>query len=336
MSIMSVSDIRNLDINPRIIDIILRANLDTFEKILSLSIPELSLLTKLGKRDVSALISAVSEACLTSKIVSAFKLSVDVSSNSYHHDTISTGCKSIDTLLHGGLKTRIVTEITGESSTGKTQLCLQLSLHVQLPKKLGGLSSGAAYICTEHSFPMKRFIQLVNIHKKKNISFKCHNFMDNVFISQIGDLNCLWHCLKQDLPSLLSGRNVKLIVLDSVAALFRCEYTANDWLKRQQDLHNLGSLLHKFSYTYGAAVVCTNQVTSVIENTNHCQSSHLKPALGLYWSSLITNRLMLSRTHHDPDSVCFNSLRTMQVLFSPYLPSEKCNFVVTSDGVKDS
>lgn len=333
---MSASDIRNLDINPRIIGTVLRANLDTFEKILSLSVPELSLLTKLSKRDVSVLISAVSEACLTSEIVSAFKLSLNVCPESCHHDTVSMGCNSVDLLLHGGLRTRTITEIGGESSTGKTQFCLQLSLHVQLPKKLGGLSSGAAYICTEHSFPIKRFIQLVNVYKKKHSSFKCHNFMDNVFICQIGDLNCLWHCLKRDLPALLSGRNVKLIVIDSVAALFRCEYTINDGLKRQRDLHNLGSLVRKFSDTYGAAVVCTNQVTSVITSTNNSgQSSHLKPALGLYWSTLITNRLMLSRMHHDPDSACFNSLRTMQVLFSPYLPSEKCNFVITSDGVKD-
>ena len=35
-----------------------------------------------------------------------------------------------------------LTEIAGESASGKTQLCLQLCLSVQLPLDLGGLDSG--------------------------------------------------------------------------------------------------------------------------------------------------------------------------------------------------
>ena len=42
----------------------------------------------------------------------------------------------------GGLLLRGITEIVGESSAGKTQLCLQLCLSVQLPIKHGGLNGG--------------------------------------------------------------------------------------------------------------------------------------------------------------------------------------------------
>ena len=41
---------------------------------------------------------------------------------------------------------RGITEITGESAAGKTQLCIQLCLSVQLPKELGGLAGGT---CSE-------------------------------------------------------------------------------------------------------------------------------------------------------------------------------------------
>ena len=44
--------------------------------------------------------------------------------------------------LSGGLLSQVVTEISGESATGKTQICLQLCLTVQLPAGLGGLNSG--------------------------------------------------------------------------------------------------------------------------------------------------------------------------------------------------
>ena len=42
----------------------------------------------------------------------------------------------------GGLLLRGITEIVGESAAGKTQLCLQLCLSVQLPIKHGGLNGG--------------------------------------------------------------------------------------------------------------------------------------------------------------------------------------------------
>jgi len=35
-----------------------------------------------------------------------------------------------------------VTEVSGESASGKTQLCLQLCVAVQLPRESGGLDAG--------------------------------------------------------------------------------------------------------------------------------------------------------------------------------------------------
>jgi len=47
----------------------------------------------------------------------------------------------------GGVITPSLTEIAGESASGKTQLCLQLCLSVQLPFNLGGLDSGMNTCC---------------------------------------------------------------------------------------------------------------------------------------------------------------------------------------------
>lgn len=46
---------------------------------------------------------------------------------------ISTGSKSLDTLLAGGLETGSITEIFGEFRTGKTQICHTLCVTAQLP-----------------------------------------------------------------------------------------------------------------------------------------------------------------------------------------------------------
>lgn len=51
-------------------------------------------------------------------------------------------------------------QIAGESSAGKTQLCLQLLLQAQLPQEYGGLDSAALYVSTEGEPPMKRLQEL--------------------------------------------------------------------------------------------------------------------------------------------------------------------------------
>ena len=42
----------------------------------------------------------------------------------------------------GGVLNRGITEVAGESASGKTQLCMQLCITVQLPREMHGLDSG--------------------------------------------------------------------------------------------------------------------------------------------------------------------------------------------------
>ena len=41
---------------------------------------------------------------------------------------LTTGCKTIDSILQGGLTKGTITSISGESSTGKTQLAFQTAM----------------------------------------------------------------------------------------------------------------------------------------------------------------------------------------------------------------
>ena len=52
------------------------------------------------------------------------------------------GCGLLDSSLRGGLLVPGLTEISGTSAAGKTQLCLQLCLTSQLPREQGGLDAG--------------------------------------------------------------------------------------------------------------------------------------------------------------------------------------------------
>jgi DNA-repair protein XRCC3 len=59
---------------------------------------------------------------------------------------LSVGCSKLDGFLRGGISVLGITEIAGESSSGKTQLCLQMALTVQYPVIYGGLSGGGCFL----------------------------------------------------------------------------------------------------------------------------------------------------------------------------------------------
>ena len=66
---------------------------------------------------------------------------------------LSLGCQVLDRFLCGGILSQGITEISGESASGKTQLCLQLCLAVQLPISHGGLAGGELFLRCSHTKP---------------------------------------------------------------------------------------------------------------------------------------------------------------------------------------
>jgi len=66
--------------------------------------------------------------------------------------------------------------------------------------------------------------------------------------------------LEYKLPSLLSQHNIKLIIVDSIAALFRAEYVPSQHAARANLLKTIGSKLSYLSWKHSAAVICVNQV----------------------------------------------------------------------------
>ena len=62
-----------------------------------------------------------------------------------------TFCRSIDSLMGGGIALGEVTEIAGSPGTGKTQLAMQLSVDARLPVTFGGVAGETCFIDTGRS-----------------------------------------------------------------------------------------------------------------------------------------------------------------------------------------
>ncbi|NWW91170.1 RA51C protein, partial [Rhynochetos jubatus] len=73
---------------------------------------------------------------------------------------IITFCSALDNILGGGVQLTKITEICGAPGVGKTQLCMQLAVDVQIPECFGGVAGEAVFIDTEGSFMVDRVVDI--------------------------------------------------------------------------------------------------------------------------------------------------------------------------------
>ena len=71
---------------------------------------------------------------------------------------LTTGSQALDKMVDGGLETQTITEFYGEYGSGKSQMCHQLCVNVQLPPERGGLNGAALYVDTENTFRLERIV----------------------------------------------------------------------------------------------------------------------------------------------------------------------------------
>jgi RecA/RadA recombinase len=113
---------------------------------------------------------------------------------------------------------------------------------------------------------------------------------------------------------------VKLIVIDSISAPFRNDFT-EQFYERTRVLTNTAQDFMRIARQFGCAVVTTNQVTSRGRNND----TQLIPALGASWGHNCTNRFILYAE---------NSVRYALLDKSPAYPSAKSSFAITRDGIR--
>ncbi|MCJ1399580.1 hypothetical protein MMC11_002782 [Xylographa trunciseda] len=184
--------------------------------------------------------------------------------------TISTLDDDIDAALGGGIPTGYITEITGESGTGKTQLLLTLLLSAQLPPP-HGLSRPTLYISTEHALPTTRLTQLLTTHPLLSSlpSSTPPPSLSHILTLQTPDLESQDHILHYQLPVALARHRPALLVIDSIAANYRAETSSRTTTpsthpaalaQRSADLVRLGQHLRALARQHDCAIVVANQV----------------------------------------------------------------------------
>ena len=164
-------------------------------------------------------------------------------------DRLPTGCQSLDLLLGGGFESGIISQLYGESGTGKSNIVLQLS--VQAVAR--GLR--VIFIDTE-GFSAERFRQIAGPGAKEAA--------EKIMIFEPMSLEQQAVSIRD--ASRIAGRDVGLIILDSATSLYRVLLEGEDSRPARRALSSQLSELQEIARRQGIVVVITNQVYMDIEN----------------------------------------------------------------------
>ncbi|XP_068124737.1 DNA repair protein RAD51 homolog 3 isoform X2 [Hyperolius riggenbachi] len=250
--------------------------------------------------------------------------------------SVITFCSALDEILGGGIALGKITEICGPPGVGKTQLCIQLAVDVQIPECFGGIGGETIFIDTENSFMVERVADIANAcflhcslitqahpeedHRKAMQRFTVRNILSQIYYFHCQDyVELLAHI--HALPDfLVQHSKVKLVVIDSIAFPFRHGF--EDLSLRTRLLNTVAQQLISIANHHKLAVILTNQMTTRIGSNE----SFLVPALGDSWGHAATNRIILH----------WSGLQRSATLYkSPSHKESTVQYKIMHDGFRD-
>ena len=213
---------------------------------------------------------------------------------------IETGLKELDRFLGGGIKEGLVTSISGQSATGKTQLTLQICLHAIHNGK------GVLLQDTTGEFRPERLVEMMQLQK---ISL---SLLDKIKVNRITNTAQQIQCFSKTPP-----KNYSLIIVDSITDLFSFEYS-----KKEQSLEKHISFM-KYMHNLSSIAIDGKIpiiVTNIVRTVNKHEKENLEESISMY----IHTKIKLSKN---------NNGYSCQAI-SPFA-NKQFQYTITSKGLTD-
>ena len=213
---------------------------------------------------------------------------------------IETGLKKLDQLLGGGIKEGLITDISGQNSTGKTQLVFQICINA--------LKNGKEILFqdTTGEFRPERLVEMLKIRKLDPI------LLDKIKVGRITN-----SIQQLEYLSKITANDFSLIVIDNVTDLFSFEYS-----KKEQSFEKHLAFM---KYMQNLASVAINTkipivVTNIIRSFNEHEQENLEKSIGMF------THIKIRLKKNSEGFLC-------QVV-SPFI-NKKFQYNVTSSGLTD-
>jgi len=232
---------------------------------------------------------------------------------------VTTNCSELDDMVAGGLEPGSITEFYGEFSSGKSQICHQLAVTVQLPPERGGIEGKVLWIDTEATFRPERIHEMAS-----GLDLDPDQALDNILTTRA--YNAAHQMLLLDnAEKMIREEQIQMLIIDSLMVHFRSEYIGRAKLaERQQKLAQHLSKLHRLTDIYSLVSVITNQVQS---RPDILFGDPTAPIGGHILGHSTTTRIYLRKSKADT--------RVGRVVDSPCLPLGEARFMITTEGLSD-
>ncbi|MFQ6074286.1 MAG: DNA repair and recombination protein RadA [Candidatus Bathyarchaeia archaeon] len=233
---------------------------------------------------------------------------------------LTTGSKTLDELTGGGLETQTITEFYGEYGSGKSQLCHQLCVNVQLPPERGGLGGAALYIDTENTFRTERIVQMA-----QHLGLDPEEVAKNIIFAEAYTSDHQMFLIN-NADEVIKENGIRLIIVDSLTSHFRSEYLGREMLaERQQKINKHLHKLIRLARAFNAVAVITNQVMA---KPDVFFGDSVHPVGGHIVAHTSHTRIYLRKSARGP-------VRIARLVSSPYLPEGERVFKITGNGIED-
>ena len=213
---------------------------------------------------------------------------------------IETGLKKLDQLLGGGIKEGLITDISGQNSTGKSQLAYQICINV--------LKNGKEILFqdTTGEFRPERIMEMLNIRK-----------LDSLLLDKIKVWRITNSVQQLKYLSKINKNNFSLIIIDNVTDLFSFEYS-----KKEQSFEKH---LMFMKYMQNLASIAINAkipiiVTNIVRSFNEQELENLEKSISMF------THIKIKLKKNTNGFLC-------QVI-SPFI-NKKFQYRITSSGLTD-
>ncbi|XP_066253638.1 DNA repair protein RAD51 homolog 3 [Euwallacea similis] len=209
--------------------------------------------------------------------------------------SILTFNTELDSVLKDEIVPGKITEIAGFPGSGKTQICFQLCITVQVPKSMGGLEGQVIYLNTNKNFSPGRVKEL-RFLLVETLKIQPENLgrlnsdeeiLKNIFVFNVQTVVEILSTVTI-LERFLVGKNVKLLIIDSIYLPLK---KIRDSMERLTFAYKLLDNLQLLAVKLKFAIVITNNFTTKIENGN----VFFKPSFGDGLFERVNSRICLSK-----------------------------------------
>jgi len=307
-------------VGPAIAEKLREAGFNSLEAIAVASPMELVATAEIGEATASKIITAAREAA----DIGGFETGDKILERRHNIGKLTTGSKSLDELIGGGLETQALTEFYGEFGSGKTQIAHQLAVNVQLPPEKGGLNGSVIIIDTENTFRPDRIKDM-----SEGAELDYNDVLKNIHVARSYNSNHqillveMAGALAEELKA--TEKPVRLMIIDSATAQFRSEYVGRGTLAdRQQKINRHLHDALKFGDLNNAVVMITNQVMA---KPDAFFGDPTRPIGGHIVGHTATFRLYLRKSKGEK--------RVAKLVDSPNMPEAEAVFSVSSIGIRD-